>query len=273
LRAYGPASMSGLLRRIRSRRAAAPADRPDAEPVRSDPDGAPDPPVGEDAAVPTDLPAGLDPADLEARSVRRRRGALRRRARFLRRVRELLLRDLGGLVYEIQRATGDADARARHERLVRTKVERLARLDAELYEIDERLGDVRGEVVLREPGLGGTCPACGELYGSEARFCSACGNPVAPGAVRPAPVYGPDEPSTPRRGLRRLVPRRRRAAAPPAEPETPPPGDGGEGAHEAPTQAERAPDPHGDGNGAAAGDRLWLADERAAAPSDRHRAS
>jgi len=42
--------------------------------------------------------------------------------------------------------------------------------------------------VLREPGIGGTCPRCGELHASEARFCSRCGlDLTARGAAETAP--------------------------------------------------------------------------------------
>jgi hypothetical protein len=67
---------------------------------------------------------------------------------------------------------------------VGAKLARLASLDAELHELERILGDRRG-LVLREPGIGGACPECGELFGSDARFCWACGTPVAPGAARP----------------------------------------------------------------------------------------
>ena len=32
--------------------------------------------------------------------------------------------------------------------------------------------------MLREPGIGGTCPECGELHSSDARYCSRCGTPL-----------------------------------------------------------------------------------------------
>jgi hypothetical protein len=47
-------------------------------------------------------------------------------------------------------------------------------------------------MVLREPGIGGSCPLCGELHGSDARFCWACGTPVAPGAARPVVATAAD---------------------------------------------------------------------------------
>ena len=39
----------------------------------------------------------------------------------------------------------------------------------------------RGTTVVREPGVGGTCPRCGELHASDARFCAHCGLDLAKG--------------------------------------------------------------------------------------------
>jgi hypothetical protein len=33
-------------------------------------------------------------------------------------------------------------------------------------------------VIVREPGIGGECPVCGELLPSEARYCAHCGHPL-----------------------------------------------------------------------------------------------
>jgi hypothetical protein len=158
--------MSGLLRRIRRPGAA--------EETRTEPT-APAPAHGSAPAAPAPsedgqrLPAGIAPEDLERRGATGRRSRLRRRARFLRRARELALRDLGGLVYEARRREQDGG------KLVDEKVERLGAIDAELHGIEATLGVARGETVIREPGVGGTCARCGELHGSEARFCSHCG--------------------------------------------------------------------------------------------------
>jgi hypothetical protein len=164
--------MSGLLRRIRRPGAA--------EETRTEPIAPPEPAHGSDAPTAPDgtpavradgrpLPAGIAPEDLERRAGARRRGKVRRRARFLRRARELALRDLGGLVYEAHRREQDGGA------LVKEKVQQLAVLDDELRGLETELGAPRGETVLREPGVGGTCPRCGELHASDARFCSRCG--------------------------------------------------------------------------------------------------
>jgi len=155
--------MAGLFRR--NRRTGA-ADQTRTEPTAS--------PTSERSP----LPAGVDAADLENRPTTRSRGRLRRRVRFLRRARELMLRDLGGLVYEIRRREHDAPA------LLDDRVRRLTAVDAELRELEAELGLPRGETVLRVPGVGGTCPECGELRPSDAKFCSACGH--AFDAAKPA---------------------------------------------------------------------------------------
>jgi hypothetical protein len=172
--------MSGFLRRIRTARPSAPDDGA----ARSGEGGsvhAHDEPASDGGLPP--LPAGTDlDALVGDRPSTQRRGRLRRRLRHLRRVREALLRDLGGMVFEIHRS-GQAGAEAQ-SRLVGAKLARLDAVNGELHELEEILDDRRG-MVMREPGIGGTCPLCGELHGSDARFCWACGTPVAPGAVRP----------------------------------------------------------------------------------------
>jgi zinc-ribbon domain len=123
-----------------------------------------------------DLPAGVDPAELEHGPASARRGRLRRRLRYLRSVRELLLRDLGGLTYEIHRTT--SGSREEHARLQQGKAERIAALDAEVRAIETRLGEPHPATTLRVAGIGGTCPTCGELHASDAHFCSRCGTPL-----------------------------------------------------------------------------------------------
>src|SRR3954447_3261615 len=136
------------------------------------------------AVASADLPAGLDPDELAAApATSARRGKLRRRVAFLRAARELLLRDLGGFVYELHRTAHDIEADA-HRRLRETKLGRLERVDAELHELEMLLDDVRRQVLVREPGVGGECSQCGELYGSSAHFCSNCGLPLTEAARR-----------------------------------------------------------------------------------------
>jgi hypothetical protein len=121
-----------------------------------------------------DLPAGVDPGDLAAAPASARRGKLRRRLRYLRHVRELLLRDLGGFTYEIHRTAADTPQEPQR-RLAAAKAERISALDAEVLALESRLGEPHAEPVLREPGIGGTCRECGELHASDAHFCSRCG--------------------------------------------------------------------------------------------------
>ncbi len=125
-----------------------------------------------------DLPAGVDPAELQvAPAPSARRGRLRRRLRYLRRVRELLLRDLGGFFYEVHRTAG-GDLGARQRELAEAKSARLTALDAEVRALEARLGEPHAEPVLSEPGIGGACGECGELFSSDAHYCFRCGNPL-----------------------------------------------------------------------------------------------
>jgi hypothetical protein len=116
------------------------------------------------------VPAGAEPADPAAppQPSFRNRGRLRRRMRFLRRVRELGFRDLGGLVFDQHKFHRP------NEELVRGKVAALAAVDSELRALEEALGEKRDITELREPGIT-ACPRCGTLHGSDARFCPSCG--------------------------------------------------------------------------------------------------
>jgi len=150
--------MKRLLPRLPRRRAPAP---PLAEPHTAEapnaiaaPAGAPDP----SASASGDL----------VRPSYRDRGRARRRLRFLRRVRELGLRDLGGLVFDQHRFDRVS------EELVRGKLDALRAVDAELRVLEHALDDRQPITELREPGIS-ACPRCGTLHGSDARFCPSCG--------------------------------------------------------------------------------------------------
>src|SRR4051812_22137016 len=110
----------------------------------------------------------------------RARGRARRRLRYLRAARELALRDLGGLVFELHR-----QSRERAD-LVAAKLDALTELDRERHTLEDALDDRRDVDVLRLPGLA-SCPRCGPLLASGARFCSGCGHAVseAPPAGEP----------------------------------------------------------------------------------------
>jgi hypothetical protein len=145
------------------------------------------PPDQAAAPAPETLPAGVALADVStARPSFRDRGRLRRRMRYLRRVRELGFRDLGGLVFDLHRFA------RRNDELVRGKLAALDAVDRELRAIERVLDERRDIIELREPGVA-ACPRCGALHGSDARFCPQCGThfsgPLAMGEIGgPAPA-------------------------------------------------------------------------------------
>jgi hypothetical protein len=170
--------MKGPLQVIRRRRAERPAAEQAAteaptevQPAASAGADAAAPGATEDAAATEETaqataPAGQDPAPGSPSF--RHRGRLRRRLRYLRRVRELGFRDLGGLVFDQHRFS------QANEELVRGKVNALAAVDTELRALEHALEDRRPITELREPGIS-VCPRCGGLHGSEARYCPSCG--------------------------------------------------------------------------------------------------
>jgi hypothetical protein len=106
------------------------------------------------------------------------RGRMRRRARFLRRARELAYRDLGGLVFDLHRFG------QRNDQLVLAKLATLRQIDTELRELEEALSERRPVTVLREVGIA-ACPRCAAIHGSDDRFCPGCGIAFDTNADRP----------------------------------------------------------------------------------------
>jgi hypothetical protein len=238
--------MKGPLQAIRRRRAEPPAADLDAghaateAPTEVQPsteagatDAASQQPATEETAA-ANAPAGQDPDP--GHPSFRHRGRLRRRLRYLRRVRELGFRDLGGLVFDQHRF-----AQA-NEELVRGKVNALTAVDSELRALERALDDRRPITELREPGIS-VCPRCGGLHGSEARYCPSCGvafhGPLAIAEV----------------GEAVSLPTAEHAPPPPAEPEPQP-----ASTHVAEAEAAKAeadpqpteimrPSPSGDGDG------------------------
>jgi hypothetical protein len=150
--------------------AAAPAPGESQPPPGAEqPSGEGQQPAGEGEQATSELPAGQEP--IPERPSFRQRGRLRRRLRYLRRVRELGYRDLGGLVFDQHKFA------QMNEELVRSKITALAAVDAELRALEHVLDDRRPLTELREPGVS-VCPRCGALHGSEARYCPSCGVPV-----------------------------------------------------------------------------------------------
>lgn len=99
----------------------------------------------------------------------RERSRMRRRARYLRRLRELQLRDIGGFIVELRRF-----GRERPD-LLKTKVDAAAGTDRELRALEHALGEERPLTEVRAAGVGGSCPDCGTVHGTGDRYCSRCG--------------------------------------------------------------------------------------------------
>lgn len=145
------------------------------------------------AAAAAPAPAG-DPAVAavaEPRKVSiRNRGRMRRRLGYLRRVRELGYRDLGGLVFELRRAGVE------NEVLVGAKVDALHAIDHELHVLEHAMRDHRSVEELYEPGVS-VCLRCGALHGSDANFCPQCGIRVDRHGAAPAPSTPAGTPAGP----------------------------------------------------------------------------
>ena len=125
------------------------------------------------------------------------RGRARRRARFLRKARELAYRDLGGLVFNLHRFGQRNDA------LVLAKLNTLTQIDTELRTLEDALREREPVTVLREAGIT-ACPRCAAIHSSEDRFCPNCGLSMArhvdlpiAGAAGAAPSPGAPAPVAP----------------------------------------------------------------------------
>jgi hypothetical protein len=114
------------------------------------------------------------------------RGRMRRRARFLRKARELAYRDLGGLVFNLHRYS------QRNDPLVIAKLATLGHIDAELRALETTLGAQQPVTVLREAGIT-ACARCAAIHSSEDRFCPNCG--LSMGRHADLPIAG--APATP----------------------------------------------------------------------------
>jgi hypothetical protein len=169
-------------------------------------------------APPATGPAGLESTDPAAPSDPgfRDRGRLRRRLRYLRRVRELGFRDLGGLVFDLHRFGRRGDD------LVAQKLQALSAVDQELRALERVLADERPFHELHEPGLA-ACPRCAGIHGSDARYCPACGTTLrGPQAIAEVGDAGGAGSSTPASSP--AAPAAGTTADPPAGP-TPSPSD------------------------------------------------
>ncbi len=154
------------------------------------------------------------------------RGRVRRRARFLRKARELAYRDLGGLVFNLHRFG------QRNDPLVIAKLETLGHIDAELRALETALSEREPVTILREAGIT-ACPRCAAIHGGEDRFCPNCGlslsrnsnlpiagAPAAAAPPPPAPAPAAPAPAAPATAVHTPAPS---APAPaPSAPAAPP---------------------------------------------------
>jgi hypothetical protein len=111
---------------------------------------------------------------------------MRRRARFLRKARELAYRDLGGLVFNLHRFG------QRNDVLVIAKLTTLSHIDTELRALEAALEERHPVTILREAGIS-ACPRCAAIHSGDDRFCPNCGLSMSrrvdlPVAGAPAPV-------------------------------------------------------------------------------------
>jgi hypothetical protein len=125
---------------------------------------------------------------------------MRRRLREQRRMREALLMDLGALVFELQRQG------RREPELLQAKAAELSAVDQEVRALAHALDAREGVGELVAAGVAGSCSNCGSLLSTDARYCSACGNPALGGERRdpgrglaPAP-RPPEAPAFPEGG-------------------------------------------------------------------------
>jgi hypothetical protein len=175
----------------------------------------PSPPTQPEAppAQPADAAGGPSPEPAGFHS----RGRARRRARFLRKARELAYRDLGGLVFNLHRFGQRNDA------LVLAKLTTLGQIDTELRAIEGVLGESRPITVLREAGIT-ACPRCAAIHSSEDSFCPSCGFsmrrhadlPIAGAPALPSTPPAPPQPAPQPTPVPGDVARAPVAAAPPA---------------------------------------------------------
>jgi hypothetical protein len=100
------------------------------------------------------------------------RGRVRRRARFLRKARELAYRDLGGLVFNLHRFG------RRNDDLVLAKLNTLSHIDGELRALESALSERETVTILREAGIT-ACPRCAAIHSGDDRFCPNCGLPMS----------------------------------------------------------------------------------------------
>lgn len=167
-----------------------PADGSESRPEQARQQAEPRPDQAQQAAEPVPQQAQAEINQPSEKPGFAERGQMRRRARFLRKARELAYRDLGGLVFDLHRFG------QRNDPLVLAKLAMLRQLDTELRELERVLRERRPVTVLREVGIA-ACPRCAAIHGNDDRFCPGCGLAFDANADRPistAPMVPQSQP-------------------------------------------------------------------------------
>ena len=128
------------------------------------------------SAAGTRVPAGIDPDERRGPTARERT-LMRRRLRSLRRRREALMREVGGLVLKSQHGEDGASQQ------LDGRTHELEDVDAEARAIVQALDELKTLDELLSSGLSARCSSCSELVAKREHFCANCGAPVG----RPAP--------------------------------------------------------------------------------------
>jgi hypothetical protein len=139
-------------------------------------------------AAGTKVPAGTDPGEQHGPTARDRT-LMRRRLRALRRRREALMREVGGLVLDSKHEQNGA------AELLDGRTNELEAVDAEARTIMEALDEKKTLDELLASGASSRCSACGELVATREHYCTNCGAQQgrvdAPDTHAPAPRATP----------------------------------------------------------------------------------
>src|SRR5881275_1008572 len=119
------------------------------------------------SAAGTPVPAGIDPSAPPGPTARERT-LMRRRLRALRRRREALMREMGGLVLDSKHGENGASER------LDGRTHELEDVEAEARAIAQALDELKTLDQLLASGLSARCSSCGELVAKRERFCPNC---------------------------------------------------------------------------------------------------
>jgi hypothetical protein len=120
------------------------------------------------AAAGTPVPAGVEPGERRGPTAGERT-LMRRRLRALRRRREALMREVGGLVLESKHGENGTSE------VLDGRTQELEAVDAEARTLVEALDELKTLDELVASGVSSRCANCGELVASREHYCTNCG--------------------------------------------------------------------------------------------------